>query len=123
MPTDLKYVNGDNELRDGNYQTTTGCVSKVARAVRMHQTVIDGEVVGNPGYERLQRAPRTPATMAIWRRALEETLDYFLAQGQIEDLEIEVEAGTGGSVLTRISFTDTLSGEGSEITVPGPWGE
>jgi len=123
MGVDLYYYDGDNKTEDGNYATMTGCASRVARAVRMEQTVLDGETVGNPGWARLRRSPRTPATMAIWRRSVEETLQYFVTQGQIEDLEIEVEQGSGGSVLTRISFTDTLSGERSTVLLPGPWGE
>lgn len=121
MPLDFAYVDGDNRFEDGNYVQISGVSAKIARAVRMHRTTIDGRIVGNPGWQRVSNMGNTATARAVWKRSVEETLAPFVDSQMIADLEVTVDAGQSGAVLTQIRYRDLLSGAPDTVLVPSPW--
>lgn len=121
MGLDFDYRDGDNTVISGNYAQITGISAKVARALRMRQTRVDGVLVGNPGWDRLVGEGITRTTMAIWKRACQETLRFFEDLQQMTDLEIQVEEGNSGSVRTWIRYHDMVVDEDTEMLIPASW--
>lgn len=114
----------DNVLgSDNNYEQITGSQSKVARAVMMHAKRIDGEWVGNRGWDELARESDTPENRQRFAYFIEQAILPLVKSGDIRDVSVTHGDGTGGAAAFAIDFYDVRYGDTSRIGFIGPWGK
>lgn len=104
--SNAKYNLGDLVLGSNySYETTAEAWPKVIREMQSTETVIDGQVYGNPALKLQRRGWVDSQTAEVYRRGYLEVGQRWVKRGAISDLQVDRAMSPRGLEI-RVRFRD-----------------